>query len=78
LVTENIIDSINKELERSLTVKDNEILKKWEIHHRLLQGVASLEQLIESGTVGKDKQALLDEVKKIAQTIKPTNSIAYG
>ena len=74
---ENILDSINKELDKAITLKDNEILKRWEVHHKLLQGVEILEQLIESGVIGKDKQAALDGVKEIAQTIRPTNRLDY-
>ena len=74
---ENILDSINKDLEKSITLKDNEILKRWETHHRLLQSVETLEQLIIDGILDKDKQPILDHVKEIAHTIRPTNRLDY-
>ena len=74
---ENILDSINKELDKAISLKDEDIIQRWEVHHKLLQGVEILEQLIESGVIGKDKQVALDEVKEIAHTIRPTNRLDY-
>ena len=79
MAVDNILASLNKELDRAISLKDNDnILKRWEIHHRLLQGVRALEELIESGHIGKDKQTALDEVKEIANTIIRNNNTVYG
>ena len=74
---ENILDSINKELDKAITLKDNDIITRWEVHHKLLQGVEILEQLIESGDIDRNKQSILDHVKEIAHTIRPTNRLDY-
>ena len=74
---ENILDSLNKTLDKAITLKDYDIIGRWDVHDKLLQGVEILEQLIESGVIGKDKQATIDEVKEVANTIRPINKPDY-
>ena len=78
MVVDNILASLNKELDRATNLKDtDDILKIWDIHFKLLQGVEKLQLLIESGVIDKDKQAVLDEVRAIAHIIKPTDILDF-
>ena len=78
MVVDNILASLNKELDRATNLKDtDDILKIWDIHFKLLQGVEKLQLLIESGVIDKDKQVVLDEVRAIAHFIKPTDMLDF-
>ena len=74
---ENILDSINKNLEESLKINERDVLSRWKLYHELLSSVHAVEELIEKGIVDKDKQSILDHVKDIANTIQPTDKLSY-
>ena len=75
---DNILASLNKELDRAISLKDNDnVLKRWDIHHNLIQGVDKLQQLIESGVIEQEHQLALDEVRAIAHSIKPTDILSF-
>ena len=75
---EEIFNSLNNEIEKAITLKeDSDILKQWEIYHRILQGVEILERVIENDNDKQAKQVILDHVKEIAHTIRPTNRLDY-
>lgn len=76
---EAIIDSINEELDKALTYETESTLDQYLIHHKLLNLVSTIENLIEEGTLDKRYQSILNHVKEIAYTIKPaTNLDCYG
>ena len=76
---EAIIESINEEIENAMSYKNKSTLDQYHIHHSLLNSVFEIEYLIEKGTVDKRYQAVLDKVKEIAYSIKPsTNLNFYG
>lgn len=76
---EDIIESINKELDRAITYENESTLDQYLIHHKLLSLVSTIENLIEEGTLDKRYQTILNHVKEIAYTIKPTTNLdCYG
>lgn len=76
---DDIIESINKELDKALTYENESTLDQYLIHHKLLSLVSTIENLIEEGTLDKRYQTILDHVKDIAHSIKPaTNLDCYG
>jgi len=76
---ESLIESINEEIENAMLYKNKSTLDQYHIHHSLLNSVFEIEHLIEEGTVDKRYQVVLDKVKEIAHSIKPsTNLNFYG
>ena len=74
---DDIIESISKEIENAMSYKNKSTLDQYHIHHSLLNSVFEIEQLIEDGTVDKRYQVVLDKVKEIAYSIKPTDKLSY-
>lgn len=76
---EAILESINKELGKAITYETESTLDQYLIHHKLLNLVSTIEDLIEEGTLDKRYQTILNHVKDIAHSIKPaTNLDCYG
>ena len=76
---DDIIESINEEIENAMSYKSKSTLDQYHIHHSLLNSVFEIEQLIKDGIVDKRYQTVLDHVKAIAHSIKPaTNLDCYG
>jgi len=76
---EDILESINKELDKAITYENESTLDQYLIHHKLLNLVSTIEDLIEEGTLDKQYQSILNHVKEIAYTIKPTTDLdCYG
>ena len=74
---DDIIESISKELDNVMSYKNKSTLDQYHIHHSLLNSVFEIEQLIKDGIVDKRHQTVLDHVKKIAYSIKPTDKLSY-
>ena len=74
---EDILESINKELDRAITYENESTLDQYRIHHKLLSLVSTIENLIEEGTLDKRYQTILNHVKEIAYSIKPTTNLDF-
>ena len=74
---DDIIESISKEIENAISYKNKSTLDQYHIHHSLLNSVFEIEQLIKDGIVDKHYQTVLDHVKEIAHSIKPTTNLNF-
>ena len=74
---DDIIESISKEIENAMSYKSKSTLDQYHIHHSLLNSVFEIEHLIKDGIVDKRYQVVLDHVKEIAYSIKPTDKLSY-
>ena len=74
---DDIIESINKELDKAMTYENESTLDQYLIHHELLSLVSTIEDLIEEGTLDKRYQTILNHVKEIAYTIKPATNLDF-
>ena len=77
MAIDDIIESISKEIENAMSYKSKSILDQYHIHHSLLNSVFEIEHLIKDGIVDKRYQTVLDHVKAIAHSIKPTDKLSY-
>ncbi len=73
---EDILESINKELDKTITYENESTLDRYLIHHKLLSLVSTIEDLIEEGTLDKQYQSILNHVKEIAYSIIPTENLS--
>jgi len=74
---ESLIESINEEIENAMSYKNKSTLDQYHIHHSLLNSVSEIEHLIKDGIVDKRYQTVLDHVKEIAHSIKPTTNLEF-
>ena len=74
---EAILESISEEIENAMSYKNKSTLDQYHIHHSLLNSVSEIEHLIKDDTVDKRYQTVLDHVKEIAHSIKPSTNLDF-